>query len=358
MLLLTQKKQNNANALFFRKLRQSSPHSPVQASMLTTPPSDYNALLLRLYRLSHEQPLEQFQEAALAVIKPVLPFDSAMWGSATLTDIGIDVHTIHLHNQPLEMLQAYEEVKHLDTAALEATKHPEATLGFDAGSWFSSKDKAALRAYGERFDLAHFFIGSTLHTKTRFTRWLTLFRSNARSHCTESERILLGSLMPHIHQALELNRITHLNQLGMANATSHSGTAIADPRGMLYHMDALFEHAVRAEWTDWRGPALPGALIAHFLQGQCRFVGRTLVMVLRAEHGLLFLRTRPRYPADDLTPREFTVGQWMSKGNTHKEIASILQRSPATVRNQIRSVYYKLSVSNVVGLIEALRLVE
>ena len=326
--------------------------------MPPTASSAYNDLLLRLYRLSYELPLDQFQDQALAVIKPVLPFDSAMWGSATLTNTGIDVHTIHLHNQPLDMLQAYEEIKHLDTAALETAKHPEATLGFDAGTWFSGKDQTALRAYGQRFKQAHFFIGSTLHAQTRFARWLTLFRSNFRAHCTASERILLAALMPHIQQALELNRLTHLNQLGMADATSHSGAAIADPRGMLYHMDPVFEHAVRTEWADWRGPTLPTALMEPLLQGQRRFVGRTLVMALRVEHSLLFLRTRPQHPADRLTPREFTVAQWMSKGNTHKEIAIILQRSPATVRNQIRSVYDKLAIGNVAGLIEALRLVE
>ncbi|MBA4003334.1 MAG: helix-turn-helix transcriptional regulator, partial [Delftia sp.] len=49
----------------------------------------YNHLLLNLYRLSHEQPVEHFQDQALDLLKPVLPFDSAMWGSATMTTAGI-----------------------------------------------------------------------------------------------------------------------------------------------------------------------------------------------------------------------------------------------------------------------------
>lgn len=99
----------------------------------------YNHLLLNLYRLSHEQPVEHFQDQALDLLKPVLPFDSAMWGSATMTAAGIDIHTIHLHRQPPEMLQAYEEVKHLDTAAQAVTMHPSETLAFEARTWFSGR---------------------------------------------------------------------------------------------------------------------------------------------------------------------------------------------------------------------------
>ena len=95
-----------------------------------------------------------------------------------------------------------------------------------------------------------------------------------------------------------------------------------------------------------------------FLQGNTRFVGKGYVLTFRVEHQLLFLQSRPRCTADGLTPREFTVAQLMVKGNTHKQIADMLQRSPATVRTQIRSVYDKLGIGNVAGMIEALRQVE
>ena len=36
------------------------------------PSADYNDLLLRLYRLSHEQPIDQFQDSALELLKQVL----------------------------------------------------------------------------------------------------------------------------------------------------------------------------------------------------------------------------------------------------------------------------------------------
>lgn len=326
--------------------------------MPTTTSDSYNKLLLHLYRLSHEMPLDHFQDAVLELIKPVLPFNSSMWGSATLTPTGIDVHTIHLHRQPPEMLQAYEEIKHLDTAGAKAAQAPNATLAFHTDSWFGAPGQKALRGHGKRFEQAHFFIGGAVNPKTRFTRWLTLFRADDRAYCTETERLLLAGLMPHIQQALELNRLTHLNQVNMAHGQATQGAAIADLRGVLYHADAAFEQALRAEWDDWRGHMLPAVVMKSLLQGSTRFMGRSQVVTLRVEHQLLFLKSRTRCAADGLTPREFTVAQLMVKGNTHKQIAGMLQRSPATVRSQIRSIYDKLNVSNVAGLVEALRWVE
>ncbi|MDR0200645.1 MAG: LuxR C-terminal-related transcriptional regulator [Delftia acidovorans] len=317
--------------------------------------ADYNNLLLRLYRLSHERPAGEFQDDALELIKPVLAFDSAMWGSATLTEAGIDIHTIHLHRQPVEMLMAYEEVKHLDTAAQAVSLRPSETLAFDAQAWFSGRGQGALRDYGRRFDQSHFFIGGMLNPATRYTRWLTLFRASPEAHCTEGERQRLAQLLPHVQQALELNRLTHLNRLPATAQGLQRGAALADPRGIVHHMDAVFEEGLRAEWPHWHGPRLPPALLAAAQAGALRWLGQGLVVTGFAQHGLLWLRTRARCAADALPPREAMVAHLVAAGLTHKEIAARLQRSPATVRNQIRSIYDRLEVANVAELAEALR---
>ena len=59
-----------------------------------------------------------------------------------------------------------------------------------------------------------------------------------------------------------------------------------------------------------------------------------------------------------LTSREWTIARLIAKGHSHKEIAQALNRSPATVRNQIQSIYEKLQVGNIAMLVEALRRVE
>lgn len=318
--------------------------------------AELSTVLLRLYRLSHELPITAFQDAALGLVREVLPFDSSMWGTATTTPQGIDIHTIHLHNQPGEMLTAYEELKHLDTAAQAVGQPGRSTVAFNAREWFHAREQAPLRDYGRRFEQANCFISSEFNPDTNFVHWVSLFRADEQARCTEAEKDLLALLTPHVMQALTLNRVAHLDQLEKPRLDGQ-GSAISDLRGTVYHADAAFEALLKNEWTGWRGNRLPAPLLDSCVRGQAQHTGAATVVTHRAEHGLLFLRARPRGRVDDLTPREHTVAELVARGSTHKEIAQMLGRSPATVRNQIRSVYDKLGITNIAGLIDALRAV-
>ncbi|WP_439518201.1 response regulator transcription factor [Hydrogenophaga sp.] len=318
--------------------------------------AELSAILLRLYRLSHELPIAEFQNAALHLVREALPFDSSMWGTATNTPQGIDIHTIHLHNQPEEMLTAYEEVKHLDTAAQTAGRQSRSTLAFNAGEWFSGRAQAPLREYGRRFNQANFFISSDFDPNTQFVHWLTLFRADETARGTHQDSELLALLAPHVMQALTLNRVAHLDRMETPGAGGR-GSAICDLRGALYHSDEPFERLLKTAWTGWKGPRLPSDLLQSFLRGQTHHRGPVAVVTGLVEQGLLFLRARPRCLVDDLTARELAVAELVARGSTYKEIAQSLGRSPATVRNQIRSIYEKLGITRIAGLIDALRAV-
>ncbi len=319
---------------------------------------DFSQFVLALYRQAHELPLERFQDAALAHLRRALAFDSSMWGTATNTPAGIDIHTIHLQDQPPEMLAAYEQIKHLDTAAVAVGVQPRCTMGFNAKGWFHRPEQAPLRDYGRRFEQANFFISSDFDPRTRFVHWLTLFRARDAAVCTEPERALLAALSPHVMQALAFNRIAHLDRVeGLRPA--RRGAAIADARGVLYHADADFEAALRAEWAGWRGgTTLPAPLLAQLQSGEVRWLGERAVVWHTVEQGLFFLGARLRCRADMLSPRELVIARLVSKGHTHKEIARLLERAPATIRNQIQGIYGKLEVGNIAGLVEALREVD
>ena len=295
---------------------------------------------------------------ALSHLKQALAFDSSMWGTATNTPQGIDVHTLHLHEQPVEMLEAYTQIRHLDTAAQNMGTQPRATLGFSAADWFASPEQAPLRDYGRRFDQANFFITSQVNLDTQFVHWLTLFRARAEDACTEDERAVLAALSPHVMQALSFNRIAHLARLQKPTRTQR-GQAVGDARGTLYHADAGFDALMRAEWAEWRGGnALPNALLRHFQGGHERHVGQRAVFWHTREHELLFLGARAWARADALSAREHVVARLVSQGQTYKEAARVLGRSPATIRNQIQAIYGKLQVGNIASLIEALREIE
>ena len=154
-----------------------------------------------------------------------------------------------------------------------------------------------------------------------------------------------------------MNRRRHLDRLAPVPAGFPQGRAVADARGVIYHCDPQFESLMRDEWGG-RGDTLPAALLERLRAGENPSMGRTLVVHNHAAHRLLFLRARPRCRADLLTPREQLIARLISQGETHKEIAARLERSPATVRNQIQAIYAKLEVGSIAGLIAEMRAVE
>jgi len=313
---------------------------------------DFSALLLKLYRTSAETALETCQDAALEVIKPLLPFDTCMWGMATYLDgQGIDIHSIHLHNEPQAMIEEYEPVKHLDTAASAMAGLPQLTTrGFHNPSYFAGPERSELRDYLHRFGHENSFITAYTDQRTGATQWLTLFRADVEQHCRPEEVRLLHQLAPHLMQGLHHNRAMHL---GTWNAHA---AAVADARGLLCHATPGWEDMLRAEWGAALRPGrLPAPLLDWLRATDAPFIGRTLAARRQVRKDLLFVRLRPLCPADGLAPRQREVAALMAQGLTHKQAAQRLGLSPATVRNQIQAVYDRLGVGNVAGLVEALR---
>lgn len=316
--------------------------------------SDFSNLLLDLYRVAHEAAIDRFQDATLDLLRPLVPFDTCMWGTATTTHgQGIDIHTIHLHRTSPEMLADYAQVKHLDRAAQAMSGLPMTVKSFNADAW---PDAHELREFLRRYAHENVLIAADTQPQRQFVHWISLFRADPAAYGTAQDIALLGQLAPHLMQALSMNRVLHLQRAVAAerSASAH-GAAIADARGMLYHRDPLFDALVQVEWPGRCGDRLPAAVMDAAQSPPWRFTGRTLVMHGRVEHDLLFLRARARCKADSLGPREQQVARLVAGGHTYKTIAQRLERSPATVRNQIQAVYAKLEVGGVAGLIEELR---
>jgi DNA-binding CsgD family transcriptional regulator len=336
----------------------AAPGAPCKTLPMTrTASRDISALLLKLYRLSHEMPIESFQDAALELVKPLLPFDASMWGTATTADEGIDVHTLHLYRKTPEMTLEYDDFKHLDSAAASLFGKGQGTRGFHSESWWSRPEDAPFLDYVRRYDQNNIFITMDSDPRSNFMHWFSLFRADPDARCRPEEVDLLESLSPHMMQALALNRVVHLDRTRTKPEAQPRGSAIADLRGAIYHCDVDFVSLMQQEYSGWPRQVLPASLLSHFMTVQSAYLGRHIAVSSRLEQRLLFLSVRARCAADSLSPRERIVAEMLAHGDTHKDIATLLNRSPATVRNHTQAIYDKLEVNNVVGLVKALRLV-
>lgn len=312
--------------------------------------SAYSNLLLTIYRKAQELPVQEFQDAILAELKSLLPFDSSMWGTGTMTGTGIDIHSLHLHNTTQDMIDAYQKVKHLDIAAMRVAEQPVATIAFNTATDFAGPKLDAYREFLHRFGHENTFITSALNPITRFGHWVSLYRADAAHTCAPEETELLACIAPHLMQALAINRLVHLDRLMGDAAREKWSVAIADGRGVLYHADRRFRELIGSEWQARDEQRLPPGLLERFVSEEGQIRGAHVIVRRAMEGELHFIKARRREEVDELTPREFLVASLLARGLTHKQVATRLGRSPETVRSQAKALFHKLGINSVATL--------
>lgn len=316
---------------------------------------EFSSLVLQIYRASAEVSAQEFQDAALNILKPLLPFDTSMWGIAThIPGQGIDIHAIHLHNTPLDMICDYAPLKHMDSCADAVAGQARVTLGFHSATQFADKRVREYREFLRRYGHENLFISTQADPDTQVVQWVTLFRADADQHCRPEELRLLAQLSPHLMQGMRLSLVHQLDRASFLPGDASMAAAIADQQGVIHYTTATCTQMLRAEFgADARG-RLPSALLAWIAQSSGPYVGKTCVAMHRVHKDLVYMRLRPVCPADRLAPRQREVARLMTQGLSHKQAAQQLGVSPATVRNHITDIYRRLGVQNVLELAQAL----
>jgi hypothetical protein len=160
--------------------------------------------LLATYRAAREMSCDQFQDAAFAILKDYISFDSARWAAAHASPGGVVFHSAHLFNELPLWSDAYSQIRSLDKAATFAVTHPGTTGNFHFESYFSSRESADMRDYTRRF--RHEVALITAHTDraTGLLLNISLFGANPEKPFSEAERQFVQSLYPHLMPAIPL----------------------------------------------------------------------------------------------------------------------------------------------------------
>lgn len=116
-----------------------------------------DTLVLQLYRSAREVPFTRFQEHALEIIKPIMDFDTAIWGVGTSNGRGGFINSVHLHGLPPHMMDDYAgEVQSQDVAAERTSVQPGRTVSipWDDPEMLTER-RAVARAYLRKYRLTH-----------------------------------------------------------------------------------------------------------------------------------------------------------------------------------------------------------
>jgi DNA-binding CsgD family transcriptional regulator len=305
--------------------------------------------VLELYRLAQDAPATEFPDLALSMLNAFVGFRSATWSEAELTPANkVEIFSVHLHNEPEEVRSKFSSFNRKFTrrVRMAAAQSGRASVLNDTSAYYNGRDEAPMRAYLRGYGHHR----NILITDLR--QWLSLYRPYGDVEFTERDRAVVDALMPHLAEALTINRALAVGgQISGRRARAPGARALVDANGKFLHCGRHFYDLLRQQWRDWSEPGIPAALLADLLRTRkARIADETVEVSAQPLGDALLLNARQVSPLARLTARELAIAQEFGAGKPYKAIARDLQLSPATVRNVVQKAYRKLDIDNKVAL--------
>ena len=313
---------------------------------------ELNHLILNLYGSAQECTTGEFQGQALDMLRQTLSFDSAAIIAASFSsDMAISLHSLHMYQQPIEKLADRKALVSPDTILADACRSRGRCVTMESVD--IDPRYLDLHAYCKKYAIAHSMVLISPATHHANLDLIALWRAGPeRAYCA-AETELGNLLLPHLTQAQAIN--SRLFRASDVEPPPGSVRLLASLNGCLQYVEPVAADMLQREWPEWEPPILP----AHFVEelrrpGQGLYTGKTLVARVTELGGYLYVQLSRRPAGRPLTGVEGAVARLAASGLSYKDIAKRQGVSPATVRNQLHSVYAKLDVGNKTALAAAL----
>ena len=312
-------------------------------------------LVSRLYRAARELPTQDFQEAAIELVKPVLRFESSFWGIGIVKAPGLDVLSVHEHESDPEFLQTWNQINAQDPVVPICFANPGTTIQFHAATLFTSPTDAAMRDLTRRFGRESALITQVPHEDSGTSQYLSFFRPDRRALYSESERLACQTLIPHLAEALRISRaLNATSQVFDALENGKRALLLADFSGRIRFAQQRFLQLVALEWPQFDGMRLPTPLwLAPGQPGRTVYVGGAVHFKVQPCGDMLLVEARLKTAFDRLPTQRGRIASLYACGHSAKAIARRLGLAPSTVRNQIRAAYEALGITSKAQLIAA-----
>ena len=318
-----------------------------------------NALTLQWHAGAATIDFEAFQAWCLALLKPRLRFDGAIWGvlTDTASTRGLRINSAHLHRVTGVAFEGFEQAR---ASTLQAGKQAAGVVNMCvADAAWSAPEHAAAREHGRHHGMMNSLLARYATPDVSGEQFVLLSRKAVAHRFSSEEATQFEWLAPHMMQSFATCRRLFLDKAQAAGARqAGAAAAMIDRAGLVQDQNPRFIPTLRREWSDWPGHRLPDSLmdLATRRAGtRWRFMGMQVTADFVPVDDLYLVTARPRHVADALTLRETEVAQRYAAGGSFREIATALELRPATVRSHLRNVYGKLQIRNKSQLAAAMR---
>ena len=247
--------------------------------------NESSGFLLDLYRLARETPLHAFQGKAMRLLRPLVTFDSGRWTSGSYRDpIRVTFHHVHLENEPPEMLSAHAQVRAKDSSNLAALRHKAYNPGFiyHSPTKFPSRSAAEMHDYQKRF--GHQNVLNVFTKRMASEQWhyrlVALYRQREENQFCRRDLGLMQALMPHLTEALSINRVVNLPALMQQPGVSRYALGIAEADWTIPYLEPRLLALLQLEWPRHIFDRMPDPLWDSLASGRDRKSTR-----LNSSHG-------------------------------------------------------------------------
>jgi DNA-binding CsgD family transcriptional regulator len=316
--------------------------------------------LLSLYRGARTQNAADFQVFAIRLIKPVLRFESAIWGTGYLTGRVSAPALVPVRSTMHEIDPAgfayWKSINGADKIIPVVRARPWRTFNLHAPTVFSRKQDFEMREYARRFGRQSYLVTALANVDNPVFGWCSIYRPDPDDRFGEAERRHCETWMAHLSEALRVNDLIHGDAVGAGNEDGgEQGTALAERSGLVVAANSTFCSLCQKEWRQFDGRRIPNRVMRLFLEvGQSRYRARAFTMTAQRIADLVMLTVRPERSGEALPPRRMDVARLFASGYQSKEIARLIEASVSTVRNQLTACYRDLGVSSRTELRRAL----
>ncbi|RZJ10145.1 MAG: LuxR family transcriptional regulator [Acidovorax sp.] len=310
--------------------------------------------LLRLSDLAQQAQPQDMLHQALDILRVLVPFDSAWWGEVSAGDVHVAPRN-WLHGS-IGLSQSFAQEWNELAAEDEFARVSMERLGVVIRERDVVGDLPAhpeVMAFSQRHGLYHCMAITAELPHSGLMFFVSIYRPPTRSEFTQEETVLFGEFVVHL-----LQHWHHVLQRLQSDSPNRpwGSFALAEPSGELLFAGLRISVALSEAWPEWAGTRLPPDVIEALARAPCSLtVGKSSRLQLAPCGPLVAISLASRHQRSPLAPRELSAATLYAHGRSHKDIATTLGLTPATVRTYLRTAYSVLGVSNKLELVAALR---
>ncbi len=308
--------------------------------MKTSDPA-FDRFVAELYRSGLSVPPEGFRAWALHCLKPLIPFDGALWGSGVMRNGRF--HTVTLVGVPDAFPKTLEETRDINPLVAHMGKNLDTPVGmeevFPDRTFYRSE--LYKRSFG-RFGIERLLATAHVEPRSGLISLLSLYRRNRRQRFTETERALHRRATFHLFQAASHAYFLHLLRTFIEEREAGGAAAVVDAHGAFHEVQPQFLDLLEKHFPGQKLYALPFVAPPP---GETRTVNR---LCIRNEPvgDMSCILIWEAGPLDRLTARERETVFAVTQGLSFKQAARKIGVAPSTVANHLYRIYRKLGVNS------------